>query len=347
MLAGPVRSLTLSLLVVVRTTATTCIPSCSTTHICQCTTSGAVAQQRRSLKLEAKKNKGHPLPGRRLFGAVTTTCQCVPIPLPSPPPPPFPPPPLPPAPPQPPPPTAWVLQQPNVQFTASSSTMSKVSGTTDYLDGYAYSSAPVTSLQFTAPTPCCSHHTRACLTTNTADDHNCANGFMVGLWPDGRIWTSGICGSAYPGFTHTGGETMRLRLTSNEIRILKDGTLVRSCARGHSWQSILDGDTTCTKTRVHGANHEGATAAYCQNYCDTNHASVTTYVDYWPNAGTASQGWCNCYTHTTLPGICNTRIVSDMSTGGNVATFAKVYQPYYAKVWLYKVGGSITGVSMS
>ena len=109
--------------------------------------------------------------------------------------------------------------------------MSKVSGNTDYLDGYAYSSAPVTTVQFTASTPCCGHHTRVCLTANTADDHTCANGFMVGLWPDGRIWTSGMCGSAYPGYSHTGGETVRLEIVSNELRILKDGTLVRSCAK--------------------------------------------------------------------------------------------------------------------
>ena len=233
-MGGPMlRGLVLSI-VVVCSTATTCIPSCGASQMCQCSTSGAVAQQRRLLKRGAKKKQGQPfswLFGRRLFGAPTTTCQCVNMPSPLPP---LPPPPLPPAPPQPPPPTTWVLQQPNVQFAASTSTLSKVSGSTAYLDGYAYSSAPVTVLQFTAPTPSSQNYVRACLTTNTADDHQCANGFFLGLYPDGRIYTEGMCAGSYPGPTYAGGETMRLELSSTDVRILKDGMLVSSCARSQN-----------------------------------------------------------------------------------------------------------------
>lgn len=68
------------------------------------------------------------------------------------------------------------------------------------------------------------------------------------------------------------------------------------------YESILDNNRSCVREprAFGGCLDDCDSPQFCMNYCEDNHADVTTFMDYWPNAVVceADQCWCNCYTHT-------------------------------------------------
>lgn len=152
-----------------------------------------------------------------------------PAPLPSPPPPPSPPPVIPSPPPQL---SPWVTHA-NVAFTSSSTgqgTLTKHSGSSrSYADGRSTSSSPTSSVAAVAPTKGTQGYLRLCLTLNEGDtDPACPGGLMVGLWPDGRVFTIGVCSGSYVG-SYDGGETFMVEHSGADLIVTKDGTTMRTC----------------------------------------------------------------------------------------------------------------------